>query len=78
MGKSSPIIGMTAIGIGILLLWSAYTKKAVFGTGGIIREVIGSGGINSAAGAVGKAAGTAVNTVKPVKNTGTSSGTVNT
>jgi hypothetical protein len=36
--KGNSVIGLAAIGFGILFLWSAYTKKPLFGTNGLIPE----------------------------------------
>jgi hypothetical protein len=57
--KSNPLIGMIVIGFGILMLWSAYTKKPLFGAGGLIRSFISTGSFDSAGGTLGRIAGNA-------------------
>ena len=75
MADKTPVIGVTAIGFGIMLIWAAYTKKPLFGTNGLIRQFITTGSLDKAGAAAGKAAGQAVQAmpipVVPVPPTGT-------
>lgn len=64
-------VGVGGIGFGVLLMWSAYTKKPLFGPDGAIRAVIGSGSINGVGKAVGSAAGKAAKTGADVVGGGT-------
>lgn len=53
--------GMTAIGIaglgaGVLLIYSAYTKKPLFGANGLIRQFVVTGSVEDAGKAAGQAA----------------------
>lgn len=52
-----PAVGIAAIGMGVLCVFSAYTKIPIFGDKGMIRLFIASNGSYEAA---GKAAGQAV------------------
>lgn len=56
-GKAAPLIGMIAMGFGILLIWSAYTKKPLFGDKGLIPTFIRTGSLGDAAQAAGSAVG---------------------
>lgn len=61
--NGTQIFGVASIGFGALLIWSAFTKKAVFGANGVIRQFIASGNVDSVSGKLGSLAGSAVNSV---------------
>jgi hypothetical protein len=69
--KGNSVIGVSAVGFGILLLWSAYTKKPLFGTNGLIPEFFKTQNFEAAGAATRKGV---KNTVAP--NNGPSEGTV--
>lgn len=49
-------IGVTGLGAGILLIYSAFTKKPLFGADGLLRQFIATGSVEQAGKAAGKAA----------------------
>jgi hypothetical protein len=63
-GSGSSAIGVGAIGFGVLLLWSAYTKKPLFGTVGLIRSFINSGSLERAGKQAAKTAQDVANAAK--------------
>jgi hypothetical protein len=69
--KGNSVIGVSAVGFGILLLWSAYTKKPLFGNNGLIPEFFKTQNFEAAGAAARK---NVKNTVAP--NNGASEGTV--
>jgi hypothetical protein len=50
--KASGLIGLSGIGFGSLFLWSAYTKKPLFGTAGLVSEFFSTGSFVAAGDAV--------------------------
>jgi hypothetical protein len=66
MGKTSPLIGLSLIGFGILLIWSAYTKKPLFGEKGLLRTFVATSNLDAAGGAAGSIVGRAIQAT-PIK-----------
>lgn len=52
----SSAVGVGAIGFGVLLIYSAFTGKPVFGADGLIRTFVATGSVEKAGKAAGKAA----------------------
>jgi hypothetical protein len=54
MNPTTAVIGVGAIGFGILLIWSAYKNVPLFGEGGVISRVLRGENPTEAVGKAGK------------------------
>lgn len=55
--KAGPVIGVSTLGFGVLMIWSAYKQEPLFGAKGLFRQFISTGTYQNSAERLGTIAG---------------------